>query len=222
MIRINLLPHREEKRRQRRQQFYAVSAVMIVVGGLIGFLVHSIYVGYIERQNGRNAFFKAEIKKLDTEIEEIRRLREQIDALLARKQVIESLQGRRAETVHLLNELARAMPDGVYLKSIKQSADKVMLGGYAQSNARVSHLMRNLDASPFLQNPGLVEVKAATVNSRRVSEFNLGIGIERPNPDEDKPAAGGKGKEGDAERGSRPGSSVANAAADEHEKRRRK
>lgn len=188
MIRINLLPHREEKRRLRRQQFYAVSAAMVVVGALVGFVVHSVYAGYIERQDGRNAFLKAEIKKLDTEIAEIKRLREQIDALLARKQVIESLQGRRAETVHLFNELAAAMPDGVYLKTIKQTGDRVMLGGYAQSNARVSHLMRNLDGSPFLQNPGLVEVKAASVNNRRVSEFNLGIGIERAQPQEDKPA----------------------------------
>ena len=189
MIRINLLPHREEKRRLRRQQFYAVSAAMVVVGALVGFAVHSVYAGYIERQDGRNAFLKAEIKKLDTEIAEIKRLREQIDALLARKQVIESLQGRRAETVHLFNELAAAMPDGVYLKTIKQTGDRVMLGGYAQSNARVSHLMRNLDGSPFLQNPGLIEVKAASVNNRRGSEFNLAIGIERAQPDEDKAVA---------------------------------
>ncbi len=180
MIRINLLPHREEKRRQRRQQFYTISVAMVLLGGLIGFAVQSVYGGYIERQEARNAFLKAEIAKLDIEIAEIRRLREQIDALLARKQVIESLQGDRAKTVHLFNELAYGMPEAVYLKSLKQSGARVTLVGYAQSNARVSHLMRNLEGSPFLEQPGLIEVKAATVENRKVSEFTLSIGIESP------------------------------------------
>ncbi|ATE61268.1 PilN domain-containing protein [Thauera sinica] len=191
MIRINLLPHREEKRRQRRKQFYVLSAMMVVLGGLIGLLVHTIYAGYISEQEARNAFFKSEIAKVDQQIVEIRRLREQIDALLARKQVIESLQGTRAQTVHLFNELARAMPEGVYLKSAKQAGQRVTLVGYAQSNARVSHLMRNVDASPFLEQPALVEVKAATVNNRRVSEFTLGVSIEQPKQDD---AAQNKGK----------------------------
>lgn len=194
MIRINLLPHREEKRRERRQQFFAISGVMVVAGLLIALLVHTVYAGYIERQERKNAFLKAEIAKLDQQIAEIKRLREQIDALLARKQVIESLQGRRAEAVHLLNELARRMPDGVYLKSVKQTGARVVLVGYAQSNARVSHLMRSLDESSFLEEPGLVEVKAATVNGRRVSEFTLGISIERPKAEAVGSAPAGKGK----------------------------
>ncbi|AWI78524.1 fimbrial protein [Parazoarcus communis] len=180
MIRINLLPHREEKRKERRQQFYTLSGAMVLLGAAIALLVHTVYAGYIERQETKNAFIKAEIVKLDEEIVEIRRLREQIDSLLARKQVIEALQSSRAETVHLFNELARKMPNGVYLKSVKQSAQQVTLVGYAQSNARVSTLMRSLDESPFLQNPGLVEVKSATVNNRRVSEFILNIGIAPP------------------------------------------
>ncbi|NMG71508.1 PilN domain-containing protein [Parazoarcus communis] len=180
MIRINLLPHREEKRKERRQQFYVVSLGMILLGGAIALLVHMVYAGYIERQESKNAFLKAEITKLNAQIAEIRTLRQQIDALLARKQVIESLQSHRAETVHLFNELARNMPDGVYLKTARQSGQRVTLTGIAQSNARVSSLMRSLDESPFLQNPGLVEVKSATVAGRRVSEFTLTIGIERP------------------------------------------
>lgn len=191
MIRINLLPHREEKRKERRKQFYVISAGMVLLGAAIALLVHTVYAGYIERQEGKNAYFKAEIAKLDAEIAEIKRLRGQIDALLARKQVIESLQSSRAETVHLFNELARRMPDGVYLKSLKQNANQVTLVGYAQSNARVSTLMRGLDESPFLQNPGLVEVKAATVNNRRVSEFTLNIGIEKPAADSEAAATGG-------------------------------
>ena len=180
MIRINLLPHRAEKRKRRRTQFYVLSALMVVLGGLIGFLVHSIFTGYIEHQDARNAFLKSEIAKLDQQTAEIRRLREQIEALLARKQVIEDLQSTRAESVHLLNELARGTPDGVYLKSVKQAGGRITLVGYAQSNARVSHLMRSLEESPFLERPSLVEAKAATVDDRRVSEFTLSIGIERP------------------------------------------
>ncbi|TAH44421.1 MAG: fimbrial protein [Betaproteobacteria bacterium] len=187
MIRINLLPHREERRRQRRKQFYVLSGMMVALGALIGVLVHTIYAGYIGEQEARNAFLKSEIAKLDEQIAEIRRLREQIDALLARKQVIESLQGTRAQTVHLFNEIAQAMPEGVYLKSAKQNGQRVVLVGYAQSNARVSHLMRNVDASPFLEQPSLVEVKSATVNNRRVSEFTLGMSIEQPKQNEAAP-----------------------------------
>jgi type IV pilus assembly protein PilN len=184
MIRINLLPHREQKRRERRKQFYVLSGLMIALGASIAFLGHTYLAGFVEQQERRNGFLKTEIAKLDEEIAEIRRLREQIDALLARKQVIESLQGNRTEIVHLLNELVHRMPDGVHLRSIRQTGSRVTLTGYAQSNARVSHLMRNLDASPFLGNPGLVEVKAATVNNRRVSEFTLQISMERPGDDD--------------------------------------
>ncbi|WP_341648484.1 PilN domain-containing protein [Thauera humireducens] len=197
MIRINLLPHRAEKRKLRKQRFYGFSVAMVVIGALIGFIVNSVYSGYIERQEARNAFLKAEIAKLDQEIAEIRRLQEQIDSLLARKQVIESLQGTRSEAVHIFNELARGMPEGVYLKSVKQAGARVTLVGYAQSNARVSHLMRNLEESPFLERPTLVEVKASTVEGRRVSEFTLGINIERPKteePAQQKPAPAAKGK----------------------------
>jgi type IV pilus assembly protein PilN len=199
MIRINLLPHRAEKRKQRRTQFYVLSVAMLVLGALIGMLVHSVYAGYIDRQEARNAFLKAEITKLDQQIAEIRRLKEQIDALLARKQVIEELQSTRAESVHLLNELAAGVPDGVYLKSVKQAGSRITLVGYAQSNARVSHLMRNLEDSPFLERPTLVEAKAATVDERRVSEFTLGIGIERPKVEE--PVAEAKGSATQAKRG---------------------
>jgi len=188
MIRINLLPHREVKRRERRQQFYAVAGLMLVAGLIIGVLVHTIMAGYVERQERRNAFLKTEITKLDTEIAEIKRLREQIDALLARKQVIESLQATRAQSVHLLNELAKRMPDGVYLRSIKQTDAKIALLGYSQSNSRVSNLMRSLNESSFLEQPSLVEVKSASLNKRRVSDFALNISIERPKADEDKGA----------------------------------
>ncbi len=179
MIRINLLPHREEKRKARRQQFVLLAALTALAGLLVWFVGHSIITGYVEGQEAKNAFLKREIAVLDKEISEIKGLREQAEALLSRKQVIESLQTNRTETVQIFNELAQQMPEGVYLKSLKQTGAKINLIGYAQSNARVSNLMRNLEASPHLERADLVEVKAAVLNTRRVSEFNLNVNIER-------------------------------------------
>lgn len=179
MIRINLLPHREEKRKARRQQFILLSALMALAGLVVWFIGHTLIAGYIDGQDAKNAFLKQEIAALDKDISEIKGLREQAEALLSRKQVIESLQTNRTETVLVFNELARQLPEGVYLKSLKQTGPRINLIGYAQSNARVSNLMRNLDASPHLQNADLVEVKAAVLNTRRVSEFSLNVSIER-------------------------------------------
>jgi type IV pilus assembly protein PilN len=186
VIRINLLPHREERRKAQRQQFFALAGLLVVLGGLIVFLVHTVIVGYISRQEEKNAFLKKEIAALDKEIDEIKRLKEQTEALLSRKQVIETLQANRAETVHLFNELARQVPDGVYLKSLKQTGLKIALAGFAQSNARVSTLMRNLDASPFLEQPNLVEIKSVTANNRRVSDFGMNVTITRAKAEEKK------------------------------------
>lgn len=184
MIRINLLPHRAEKRRARRTQFFTLGAGALILGGLVVFLVHGIIAGYTSAQERENEFLKKEIAALDTQIDEIKRLKEQTEALLSRKQVIESLQANRAEAVHLFNELAKQVPEGVYIKSIKQTGQKITLTGYAQSNARVSALMRNLGDSPFLEQPGLVEIKAATANNRKVSEFNLNVAITRTKTDD--------------------------------------
>ncbi|HEX5126330.1 MAG TPA: PilN domain-containing protein [Rhodocyclaceae bacterium] len=179
MIRINLLPHREEARKQRRQQFYTLIGLVAVLAIVIAFVGHVLIGQRIENQVASNEFLKREIASLDKEIAEIRRLKEQTQALLSRKQVIESLQSNRAETVYLFNELAKQVPEGIYIKTIKQTGLKINLTGYAQSNARVSQLMRNLDASPVLENPELIEIKATDVNHRRVGEFNLNISIER-------------------------------------------
>lgn len=186
MIRINLLPHREEKRRERRREFFTISGLMVVLGALVAYLGHTLIVSAVEAQEARNAVYRAEIQNLEKEIVEIKNLREQIDALLARKQVIESLQNNRAQSVHLMNELMRNVPEGVYLKSIKQAGQMITLAGYAQSNSRVSHLMRNLDQSPFLQQPGLIEVKSASLDNRRLSEFSLNISITPPSTNEEE------------------------------------
>jgi len=186
VIRINLLPHREEKRKARREQFYALSGLVLVLGGVIWFLGYTVISGYISSQESKNAFLKSEIVTLDKQIDEIKKLKEQTDALLARKQIIESLQANRAETVYLFNELAKQVPAGVYLKSIKQSGQKVTLTGYAQSNARVSTLMRNLDDSPLLERPNLIEIKATTVDKRRLGEFALDIYFTRQTAEDSK------------------------------------
>lgn len=197
MIRINLLPWREERRKARRQQFFAFAGVIAAVAAVIWFMGYGAINGYISAQDGKNGFLKSEIAALDKEIDEIKRLREQTDSLLSRKRVIESLQANRTETVHLFNELARQVPEGVYLKSIKQAGDKISLVGYAQSNARVSSLMRNLDASPVMERPDLMEIRSAAVGNRRMSEFNLNVFITRQTTDDSgkkgaKPAPGAK------------------------------
>ncbi|TXG87403.1 MAG: fimbrial protein [Rhodocyclaceae bacterium] len=179
MIRINLLPHREQKRKERRQQFFVLTALIAVLAGLIVFLVYSIIGGYISTQDERNDFLKREIAVLDKQLEEIKRLKEQTAALLSRKQIIEALQGDRAEAVHLLNELAKQVPEGIFLRSMKQQGNAVTLQGVTQSNARVSALMRNIDASPWMERPVLVEIKTANLDKRRVSEFTMTFVLTR-------------------------------------------
>ena len=191
MSRINLLPHREERRKRARQHFLVLGAGTAVIGVLIVGLMHTFYAAKIETQNDRNRFLKNEIVKLDKDIAEIKKLRDEIQALLARKQVIETLQADRAQTVHLLDELVRQMPDGVYLRSVTQRGMNVNLLGYAQSNARVSTLMRNIESSPWLERPVLIEVKASTVDKRRLSEFNLNLSLKRVVTD-DKSGKGAK------------------------------
>lgn len=193
MIRINLLPHREEKRKARRQQFYALLGLVAVLAGAIWLLGFTIINGYISGQDAKNAFLKAEIAVLDKDIEEIKKLREQTDALMSRKQVIESLQANRAETVHLFNELARQVPSGMYLRLVKQTGQGISLAGYTQSNTRVSTLMRNLDDAPLLEKPDLVEIKAVTVDKRSLGEFGLSVQFARQTADKGGPktTAGG-------------------------------
>ena len=189
--RINLLPHRAERRKRARQHFMTVSGMTVGLGILVAFLIYQFYARQIEVQNDRNTFLANEIKKLDKDIADINELRNQIQALRARKQIIETLQADRAQTVHLLEQMVRQMPEGVYLKSMKQAGARVHVVGYAQSNARVSTLMRNIEASPWLAQPVLVEVKAANVDKRRVSEFNMYLNLKRAEPAKDgaKPAA---------------------------------
>jgi type IV pilus assembly protein PilN len=199
-VRINLLPHRELKRQARQRQFVSLTVLLVVMAlGVVG-LVHFVLATQIDNQNSRNALLKGEIAKLDEQIKEIDKLREQIAQVLSRKQVVETLQSNRNEAVHLLDQLVRQLPDGIYLRSIKQAGTKVTVVGYAQSNARVSTLMRNIDSSPWLTQPELVEIKLVPVPAQpgqtgrgqpnagdRVNEFTLNLQVKRAVPAEARP-----------------------------------
>ena len=186
MIRINLLPWREARRRAQRQHLGVLGGMVAVLGLLIVGAVHLTIAGYIAVQSERNEFLKRENVRLDKEIEEIKKLKTEIAALLARKQIIERLQADRAQAVYMLQELVQQVPDGVYLKAIKQTGLKINMTGYAQSNARVSTLMRNFAASPYLENPDLVEIKAVLVSNKRVSEFIMNVSLKQIQSDAGK------------------------------------
>jgi type IV pilus assembly protein PilN len=138
-----------------------------------------VYQQRISAQEDRNKFMKSEIAKLDKEIDEIKEVKDKIAALLARKQVIETLQADRVQTVYLLDELVRQMPEGVFLRSVAQKGSAIRLLGYAQSNARVSTLMRNIESSPWLANPKLIEIQATTLGKMRISEFSMTLAQKR-------------------------------------------
>jgi type IV pilus assembly protein PilN len=200
-MRINLLPHREQKRQARQRQFVSTSIALAILGVAIVALVHAVLAARIDNQNSRNALLKTKIAELDAQIKEIDKLRDQIAQVLARKQVVETLQANRNEAVHLLDQLVRQLPEGIYLRSVKQTDKKVTIVGLAQSNARVSTLMRNIEGSPWLEKPELVEIKLVSVPAQgrtepqRLNEFTLNFQIRRATPDlaPGQPAAkGGK------------------------------
>ena len=184
MIRINLLPHRAAKRAAKKREFNFILLGTLVAAAAIWYVGKIILDENIASQKRRNDILVAENKKLDAQIEEIKKLQDATSQLLARKTVVETLQVNRAATVKLMDQLVRQLPDGVYLKAIKQTGNKTNLIGLAQSNARVSTLMRNLESSPYLQSAELVEIKAVTERNQRLNEFSLNIstkGLEDPN-----------------------------------------
>jgi type IV pilus assembly protein PilN len=185
-IRINLLPHRQ-MRKARQQRWFAVLAVAVVGLGLATVGGGQAYITSLKtEQDERNVFLKAELVKLDKQIEEITLLKEKTKDLLDRKEVVESLQNNRGEAVHMFDELMRVLPDGLYLKSVKQTGDSVALAGYAQSSARVSTFMRSLEATALFDEPVLVEVKSTMVGPVRSYEFSLNVKIARVESESDQ------------------------------------
>lgn len=200
MILINLLPHREATRKKQKEHFFTQLGLAVVLGGIICGVIYTWYQGQIATQQERNSFLQSEITKLDVEIKDIASLQSEIASLRARQTAVEDLQGDRNLPVHLLDELVRQLPDGIYLSSMRQENQSVLLVGVAQSQERVSELLRNLgNNSPWLSRPELVEIVAANVTvssreQRRVSNFTIRVSLVRPTTKEsaDTGIPGGK------------------------------
>lgn len=186
MILINLLPHREATRKRQKDQFFTQLGLSALLGGVICGAVFTWYQGQISAQQDRNTFLQGEITKLDAEIKDIANLQREIASLRARQTAVENLQGDRNLPVHLLDELVAQLPEGVYLTSMKQENQSVLLVGVAQSQERVSDLLRNLsNNSPWLVRPDLVEIVSARPTAgnrdqRRVSNFTIRVSLKRP------------------------------------------
>ena len=185
MILINLLPHREAARKRRRDAFNVTLGLALLVGLVIAGLIYLWYQAQISDQQGRNGYLQGEIGKLETQIKEIANIEAEIAALKARQSAVENLQADRNLQVHLLNELVKQLPDGTYITSLKQENQSIAITGVAQSNERVSELLRNLtDNTPWLAKPDLVEITAGTValgprEQRRVANFNVRFRLVR-------------------------------------------
>ena len=191
MTRINLLPHREIRRKQRKKEFFSMLLLAAIVGAMIVFGIGAVIAGQVSSQEQRNQFIKAEIVKLDEQIKEIATLKQEIEGLKARQVAVEDLQSDRNQPVYLMDELVRQVPEGVYLRAFKQEGQRVVMNGYAQSNERVSELLRNLsNSSPWLERPDLIEIRSTGLGqgreAKKVFDFTINVGIKRPR-DKDKP-----------------------------------
>ena len=185
MILVNLLPHREAARKRKRELFFTTLAIAALTGGLISGGIYSWFQARISGQIDKNIILKTEITKLEGQIKDIAGLQQEISALRARQSAVEDLQGNRNLPVYLLAELVKQLPDGVYINSMKQENQTVLLTGVAQSNERVSELLRNLtNNSQWLTRPDLIEITAASValtarDQRRVSNFSMRVLLKR-------------------------------------------
>ncbi len=194
MILINLLPHREAARKRRRDLFNVALGVSALAGLLISGVVYLWYEAQIANQQGKNGLLIAENKRMDVIIKEVANLQNEIAALKARQKAVEDLQANRNAPVHLLNELARLLPDGVYINSMRQSNNLITVTGVAQSNERVSELLRNIAGdSSWMTRPELVEIVAANLalnarDTRRVGNFTMRMAL-RTSEDVEKAAA---------------------------------
>lgn len=185
MILINLLPHREARRQERKRAFFSALGLAALVGVAVVVIWYGVLLQLTSAQEARNRFLTTEIAKLDEQIKDIADLRQEIDALKARQQAVEDLQTDRNVPVYLLNELVKHTPEGVYLKSIRQTDNVVSVVGLSQTNERVSELLRNTAySSTWLERPELLEIKAANVamgkDQRRLFEFSMRVSIKRP------------------------------------------
>lgn len=196
MARINLLPWREQLREERKQRFVAGMGVALLVAGGLVFLAGQYFSAAIEQQNARNEFIKKEIAVLDARIKEIKDLKERREQLLERMKIIQDLQGNRPIIGHIFDQLVRTLPDGVFFTDLNRKGDLISIVGSAESNNRVSSLMRNLDASDWLKAPNLTEVKAITAGKvDQANVFRLTVMQTRPGePEEAEESKSSAGK----------------------------
>jgi type IV pilus assembly protein PilN len=173
MPRINLLPWREELRQKRKKDFLTAIVGAVLVGGLLAYAGKLGVQAQIRGQEGRNSILETEIAELDKQIEEILGLENQKERLLARMEIIEQLQRARPEVVHLFDEIVETLPEGVHLTEIRQAGNRIELHGAAQSSTRVSALMRNIDSSQWLRDPGLDVVETVDLGPMRNAQFTL-------------------------------------------------
>jgi type IV pilus assembly protein PilN len=201
MIKINLLPYREEKRKEREKSFYSLLLLGVIAGVLLIIAGGAVIEWLVARQDQRNGVLKKANQELDVQIKEVSTLKQEILSLKARQQAVEDLQADRNQPVYMMDELVLQTPEGIYLKSLKQEGQRVVLTGYAQSNERVSEFLRNLsNNSPWLERPDLIEIKSVTLGQgkdmKKIFDFTINVGIKRPR-DKDVVAAG-KGASGEA------------------------
>jgi type IV pilus assembly protein PilN len=214
MILINLLPHREERRKRRRQAFFAGLGIAAVLGLLVGVLWYLLVTEFQQMQASRNAFLQSEIRRLEVQIKDIASLKSEIESLKARQKVVEDFQIDRNMPVHLLNELVRQTPEGVYLSALRQDGQVISLTGLAQTNERVSEFLRNTAyGSAWLDHPELIEIKAAAVStsgrdSKRLYEFSVRLTLKRPQDKAAEAAASAPSAAGSAPAPARAASAV--------------
>lgn len=181
MIRVNLLPHRQIRREAKQREFGLMALFSAVAAAAIVFMGYSIISGKVESQLERNQRLDAAIVKLDKEIADIKDLKDQISAMLERKQVVENLQMNRSQAVVVFDELSRQLPDGMYFKSFKQQGKVITIEGVADTNARVATLVRNFNTSNLMELPVLVEIKAVTTSAQKQNLFTLKVNLKVPN-----------------------------------------
>lgn len=186
MMRVNLLPHRQVKRELRQRQFSLMALFFAIGASVIIFMGWTYVNSRIDMQSERNSRLDAAITKLDKEITDIKDLKDQISAMLDRKQVVENLQTDRSQSVMLLDELSKQLPEGMYIKSIKQVGNLIAIEGVADTNARVATMVRNFTTSSGLESPSLVEIKSILINNLKQNAFTLNVNIKKPAVDSEK------------------------------------
>lgn len=186
MATINLLPWREERRQQIRNEFLVILGGVVLVAALLVLLVMSAYNSAVGRQQSRNDYIQQHINIINKEVAEIKDLEQRRQQLLDRMNIIQSLQGERPLIVRVFDEMVRSLPDGLFYTKVENSGKTINAEGVAESNNRISSLMRKLDASPWFANPNLADVKAAEVFGEQASSFKLSYSISAPQPDQEK------------------------------------